>query len=548
MVEPGYKAPLSSRHSDLATLQQQARSQRRRYRQFHRHAHDIWGTIISLVASPLRTLQNLPTRYVLHALVALVVPLALALTQLPTLPLTQPTAQPTTFADMPTELGPLSLASNDAAMQVGDPPLDSESIPMPISLVSRQEALAPLVVPASISVGKAKLRTGPGLDYDHIEYMPRGSQIEVIGRFNDWFQVREAEGKAVYWVSGEVLDIPQAAVYTLFEVPTEKIPPPPPPKIGAVREDGLNLRDGPGTNYVKMISLNAGNEVSLVERYQDWYHVVSGDNDGWVHSAFLEIGNDIMRRIPVAQTIPDPNPPLIGSINDNSVNLRKGPGTAYSALGKVNADTQVDLLARHKDWFKVKIGGDTTAWVFSDLLDITPMAKRRVPHTNDIPALPRRYVAVNRGGGGGGGGGGGTPAAASASSSASYIPASGDVASYALRFVGSPYVYGAAGPGAFDCSGFTSYVYRQYGVYLPHSAAAQFSTAYGASVGSMNNLAPGDLVFFAGTYRRGISHVAIYIGGGRIVHAMTPRLGVQVSSIWSSYWSSHYYGAIRVRR
>ena len=66
-------------------------------------------------------------------------------------------------------------------------------------------------------------------------------------------------------------------------------------------------------------------------------------------------------------------------------------------------------------------------------------------------------------------------------------------------------------------------------------------------IGSMSNLAPGDLVFFANTGGRGgISHVAIYIGGGQIVHAMTPRYGVQISGVWSSYWQSHFAGAIPV--
>ncbi|NJO85080.1 MAG: C40 family peptidase [Blastochloris sp.] len=106
----------------------------------------------------------------------------------------------------------------------------------------------------------------------------------------------------------------------------------------------------------------------------------------------------------------------------------------------------------------------------------------------------------------------------------------------------------ALNPGGFDCSGFTSYVYRQFGVHLPHNAAAQFSTAYGASVGSIANLAPGDLVFFAGTAGPGISHVGLHIGGGRVVHALMPGYGVQVTSLYESYWISHYAGAIRPYR
>jgi len=124
------------------------------------------------------------------------------------------------------------------------------------------------------------------------------------------------------------------------------------------------------------------------------------------------------------------------------------------------------------------------------------------------------------------------------------------VASMAVQFIGSRYRWGGTTPSSgFDCSGLTSYVYRQFGVRLPRTAASQFSTSYGVSVGPMDNLAPGDLMFFRNTGgRRGISHVAIYIGGGRMVHAMTPRYGVQVSSIWGDYWVSRYYGGIRVRR
>jgi cell wall-associated NlpC family hydrolase len=112
--------------------------------------------------------------------------------------------------------------------------------------------------------------------------------------------------------------------------------------------------------------------------------------------------------------------------------------------------------------------------------------------------------------------------------------------------VGKRYVYGGAGPNSFDCSGLTSYIYRQLGVYIPHSAASQYH--YGVHIGSMSNLAPGDLMFFAGTVpgARGITHVGIYVGDGIMVHAGTPASGVQAVNIWGSYWTSHYVGATRL--
>ena len=111
-----------------------------------------------------------------------------------------------------------------------------------------------------------------------------------------------------------------------------------------------------------------------------------------------------------------------------------------------------------------------------------------------------------------------------------------------LSKVGSAYVFGASGPTAFDCSGFTSWVYRQNGKSLPRTAAAQYS---GTTRVSKDGLSAGDLVFFAGTYKSGISHVGIYIGNGQFVHAANSSTGVTVSSLNSGYYASHYAGAGR---
>jgi cell wall-associated NlpC family hydrolase len=290
-----------------------------------------------------------------------------------------------------------------------------------------------------------------------------------------------------------------------------------------------------------MSKLQAGTPLDLLERYEGWFHVgIPGGGDGWVKGEFLDIGQGIVERLLIAETIPEANPAIVGWITENSVNLRKGPDSKYPKIGSVDAGMQVDLIGKYNDWFKVRLPGGTQAWVFNDLLNASAHVVRRVPITKDFPALatpaPRPATTRARGG--------------QPSPSLSSIPASGDVASYAVQFAGYRYTYGGSSPSrGFDCSGLTSYIYRQFGVSLPHNAAAQYNTAYGASVGSMENLSPGDLVFFVGTTRgRGITHVALYIGGGRVIHAMTPRYGVQISNINDRYWVSHYYGAIRVRR
>lgn len=107
----------------------------------------------------------------------------------------------------------------------------------------------------------------------------------------------------------------------------------------------------------------------------------------------------------------------------------------------------------------------------------------------------------------------------------------------------APYVFGGSSPSGFDCSGLTSYVYRQVGISLPHSSAAQAN--YGVAV-SKANLKPGDLVFFRGYSGSGIVHVGIYIGNGQMIHAPSSGRSMAVASIHSSYFSSRYVSARRV--
>ncbi len=110
----------------------------------------------------------------------------------------------------------------------------------------------------------------------------------------------------------------------------------------------------------------------------------------------------------------------------------------------------------------------------------------------------------------------------------------------ALRFLGTPYVFGGTSASGFDCSGFVQHVFAMLGVSIPRTADGQYY-AGGRVRGHMK---AGDLVFFQ-TYEPGPSHVGIYIGNGKFVHASSSH-GVMVSSLDDSYWSARYLGAKRV--
>jgi cell wall-associated NlpC family hydrolase len=109
----------------------------------------------------------------------------------------------------------------------------------------------------------------------------------------------------------------------------------------------------------------------------------------------------------------------------------------------------------------------------------------------------------------------------------------------AMRFIGVPYVFGGTNTYGFDCSGYVQHVFAMLGIHLPRTADAQYYAGHSAH----GKIIPGDLVFFQ-TYEPGPSHVGIYLGGGKFVHASSSH-GVMVSRLSDSYWSARYLGAKR---
>lgn len=115
------------------------------------------------------------------------------------------------------------------------------------------------------------------------------------------------------------------------------------------------------------------------------------------------------------------------------------------------------------------------------------------------------------------------------------------VIAYSKKFMGIRYRFGGTSTSGFDCSGFTMFVFKELGVRLPHSATAQ--AKMGTAI-SRSELKPGDLVFFQ-TYKKGISHVGIYVGNNNFIEASSKK-GISITSLSSSYYTSRYLGAVRI--
>ncbi|MGI8475236.1 MAG: SH3 domain-containing protein, partial [Thermomicrobiales bacterium] len=148
-------------------------------------------------------------------------------------------------------------------------------------------------------------------------------------------------------------------------------------------------------------------------------------------------------------------------------------------------------------------------------------------------ALSVRGGSGNPGSGGNpGGGGGGSNAGGNG------------IASFAMQYLGYPYIWATHGPSSFDCSGFTYWVVLNT-LGLDIGAGTDSQIAVGTPI-DQGNLQPGDLVFFQNTYALGLSHVGIYIGGGQFIHAENESTGVVISNLSSDYYASRWYGARRL--
>lgn len=188
-------------------------------------------------------------------------------------------------------------------------------------------------------------------------------------------------------------------------------------------------------------------------------------------------------------------------VTDGPLNVRSGAGTNYAILAQLDTGAQVQASLLQDGWWRIKLDNGTVGWVSG------------------------QFVAVATG-------------AASATPSAT----TAQIVKIAMGELGAAYVYGGASPSGFDCSGFTSWVFRQAGLRLSRTADEQASL--GRPV-SRENLQPGDLLFW-NTDGSGISHVGIYIGGGKFIHAESESTGVIITPVDKAWWSARYAGARRI--
>lgn len=268
----------------------------------------------------------------------------------------------------------------------------------------------------------------------------------------------------------------------------------------SIANDYVNIRKEPNTESDIKGKLYQGSAATILKTEGDWVKITSGSVTGYIRKDYLAIGAEAAK--------------LADKYGKLYATVKKGTDTLNVRREK---STEADILAQLDDGDSRLVKGEAAEWVKIKTSEgMGYVAKEYV--TTKLHFEKAVSIQEERA----------KQAADGNTTSNTTSSQSSSIASYALQFVGNPYVWGGTSlTNGADCSGFTMSVYAHFGYGLPHSSAAQ--SGYGTPV-SLGALQPGDLVF----YRHGgsIGHVAMYIGGGRVVHAQCANTGITTSSVY----------------
>lgn len=294
--------------------------------------------------------------------------------------------------------------------------------------------------------------------------------------------------------------------------------------------------------------------VTVITEINGWSYIQTDEINGWVRSDRLNTGNITSQNNQANnqsnETIQEENngennsteyTEKTGYISEEYVNVRSGPSTENKVIKVLVLNAEVTIIGEEGTWYKVKSGEDE-GYISKEFVSdskketVSRSSSVRTSNTNESSSKNTTTEETNKEETNNNNN-------LESTSNNSTSSKGEDVVAYAKQYLGCPYVYGAAGSKSFDCSGFTMYVYKHFGISLPHGATSQ--SKYGTKV-SKSNLKAGDIVFLT-DYETGvgIGHCGIYIGNGNFIHASTTGYKVRISSLDVEY-AGRFYSAIRL--
>ena len=431
-----------------------------------------------------------------------------------------------------------------------------------------------------------RLRKEPNTKSTIIEQLDKEHEVEIIDEVDDWYKIKtKVNGETITgYVSKKLVDTSDTETTTKVEETTETTTPVTSDEIKTennmtaielnktteIEENKeYNINREAEIKVIPLINSNSiakiTGKVEVVEIINNWCRIENNTEIGWVRIEKLK--NSLLAEETKEETVveePKQEQPVeeqpkqtetttkeettstvqkinkTGYVKAEGLIVRKEPTTSSEDIDSLSKNDKIEIIGQLDGWYQIKIDGKT-GYVSSKYVSgtkveevtsrsgstitqekVTPMEVEETTEKEDNTNTDSSNVENN---------------------TTSNVTGSA-IVEYAKKYIGCKYVAGGTSPTTgFDCSGFTTYVFKHFGISLSRSSKGQIND--GVAV-SKSNLQLGDIVVFNNSGNTAIGHVGIYIGGDNFIHAANPSQGVTITSLSSSYYGKRYVGARRV--
>lgn len=448
-----------------------------------------------------------------------------------------------------------------------------------------------------INTETARLREEPNTTSTILEQLNENDEVEILEEEDNWYKVKaNVNGQKITgYVSAKLVDAEKTTSTTVKDNTTDNKTTETTPEVTTNTEPekeepltDIDVSDDIKKNKeydlqqeaeVKILPIMSSNtkcklsgKVKTVTILNDWCKIECDKSCGWIRTNVLkklvkmeeDATENTVEEQPVSNqgtsNSNDTTETSASTTNDktseNSTNtasvkelnktgyvkvegltVRKGPSTSTEAIDGLSKNDKVEITGETDGWYQIKLKGEV-GYVSAKYISDTKVTETtsRSGSTLKETASEEKVTTEQENE---------EPEENEEEANESTTGISGaEVVEYAKQYLGCKYVAGGASPTiGFDCSGFTIYVYKHFGISLNRSSRDQIKN--GVAV-SKNNLQPGDILIFNGSSNTSIGHVGIYVGGNDFIHAANSREGVIITSLSSSYYQKRYVGARRV--
>lgn len=287
----------------------------------------------------------------------------------------------------------------------------------------------------------------------------------------------------------------------------------------------VNVRKGPTTESEIVGKIYGGAVAQILDvagENEDWYKIVSGNVEGYIKAEFFLRGEE-------AVSVMDQFLTRYAKVNVPALNVRKEATTDSARIGRLTDGEKVKVIEDGAEWIHVQYTDSIEGYVAAEYVTVMEEFRYAKSLEEEAKEIAERQARIQR-----------QQQTALPEITNIQLPTNNyttneelrrAIVEYAVQFNGNRYVMGGRSlQSGTDCSGFTCYVYAEFGYSISRTPGGQLSGA-GRSIG-LEEIQPGDIVCFSSNGGRSCTHVALYIGDGQIIHSVNPRRGVQITSIY----------------